>query len=111
MYDAVIRSKLTYGLEAVQVNDSLNKKTDAFQLKGLRQILGLQTTYVNRANTNEHVFSTANRIINEWEMRRREGGEGFRPCKHIMRLTCPPLRLKICWTRPSKNTFKKTLLN
>ena len=65
VYDAVIRTKLVYGLESVQVNDSLKQKIDAFQLKGLRQILRIQTTYVDRANTNEHVFDTANRAINE----------------------------------------------
>eukprot|EP00959_Pyramimonas_sp_CCMP1952_P362387 7589644-Pyramimonas_sp.AAC.1 len=60
VYDAVVRSKLIYGLESVQVNVALKKKIDAFQLKGLRQILKLQTTYVNRANTNEFVFRRAN---------------------------------------------------
>ena len=44
VYDAVIRSKLVNGLESVQVNDALKKKIDTFQLKGLRQILGLKTT-------------------------------------------------------------------
>jgi len=77
-------SKLIYGLESVQVNDSLKHKIDAFQLKGLRQILKLQTTYVNRANSNEHVFRVANDSINTWDARRREGGEGFKPEKRII---------------------------
>jgi hypothetical protein len=33
VYDAVIRTKLIYGLESVQVNDEMEKKIDAFQLK------------------------------------------------------------------------------
>jgi hypothetical protein len=60
IFDAVIRSKLIYGLESVQVNDSLKSKLDAFQHKGLRQILKMQSTYVNRANTNQRIFERAN---------------------------------------------------
>ena len=65
-YDAVIRTKLMYGLESVQVNDTQKKSIDAFQLKGLRQILKIQTTYgqmesdLDRTNSNEHVFKLAN---------------------------------------------------
>ena len=62
IYDAVVRAKLIYGLETVQVNDSLKQKIDAFQLKGLRQILKMQTTFVNRGNTNELVFRRANAL-------------------------------------------------
>ena len=56
VYDAVIRAKLIYGLESAQINDSMKKKLDAFQLKGLRQVLKMQTTYMNRTNTNRAVF-------------------------------------------------------
>ena len=84
VYDAVVRSKLIYGLESVQVNDSLKAKIDAFQLKGLRQILKMQTTYVQRANSNEAVFSRANEEINSWEARRREHGVGFLPMRKIV---------------------------
>ena len=66
------------------MNDSLKRKLDAFQLKGLRQILKLQTTYVNRNNTNEHVFAVANSSINTWGNRQKEHGGGFRPKKHII---------------------------
>ena len=76
-----------YGLESVQINDSLKNKIDAFQLKGLRQILKLQTTYMNRTNSNEHVFRVANDTVNAWEERRREGGQGFKPPKQIMRIS------------------------
>ena len=62
--DAVIRSKLVYGLEAIQLPQSLLMKLDTFQLKGLRKILGFDTTFVNRSNTNKRVFETANQICN-----------------------------------------------
>ena len=36
------------------------KKMDVFQLKGLRNLLKMETTFVNRANTNEEVFRRVN---------------------------------------------------
>ena len=35
-------------------------RLESFQLKGLRKILGMTTTYINCANTNEEVFRRAN---------------------------------------------------
>ena len=64
VYNAIVRSKLMYGLESAQLNDSIKKKLDAFQLKGLRKILGMTTTYINRANTNDEVFKRAEELIN-----------------------------------------------
>ena len=43
VYDAVIRNKLLYGLETVHLTQSLQRKVNAFQLRGLRKILGLTT--------------------------------------------------------------------
>ena len=42
VHDAVVRSKLVYGLESVLVNDSLKAKTDAIQLKCLREALKIK---------------------------------------------------------------------
>ncbi len=39
-------------------------KLNTFQLKGLRKILGVKTTYVERANTNNKVFEKASRYKN-----------------------------------------------
>ena len=61
--DAVLKSKLLYGLETAQLNPSDIQKLDTFQLKGLRKILKITTTYVNRANTNEYVFEKANQEL------------------------------------------------
>ena len=60
VFDAVIRTKLLYGLESAQLNESAKKKLDTFQLKGLRNILKLKTTFIDRSNTNEEVFRRAN---------------------------------------------------
>ena len=64
IYDAVIKTKLLYGLESVQLNDSLKKRLDAFQLKGLRKILRMSTTFVDRANTNQTVYAHAEQQMN-----------------------------------------------
>ena len=67
--DAILRSKLLYGMETAQLNEPQMKRLDIFQLKALRKVLRLQTTFVNRANTNEHVFEQANEHISQ------EGGK------------------------------------
>ena len=60
VHDAVIRAKLLYGLESAQLTPSNQRRIETFQLKGLRKILRLTTTYVERANTNSEVFRKAN---------------------------------------------------
>lgn len=62
IYDAVVRSKLLYGLETLHLTQSMAKKLDVFQLKGLRKILGWETTFTNRMNTNERVYHRATEI-------------------------------------------------
>ena len=64
IYDAVIRCKLIYGLESLQLNAGTLSHLNAFQLKGLRRILNLKHTFVDRSNTNHKVFQMANAIKN-----------------------------------------------
>ena len=64
VFDAVIRSKLVYGLEAVQLTPSLMKKLDAIQFKGLRKILNIKHSFLNRANTNVSILQRANQHKN-----------------------------------------------
>ena len=45
IFDAVLKSKLLYGLETTQLTRKCKKRTDAFQIKGLRKILGFKHTY------------------------------------------------------------------
>ena len=61
-FDAVIRSKLLYGLETVHLIAGLLKKVNAFQLRCLRRILGLAPTFIDRANTNMAVLQKASAI-------------------------------------------------
>lgn len=62
VYDAVIRSRLLYGLETVHLTKSLVQKINAFHHKGLRKILRLTSTYIDRRNTNAKLFEKASAI-------------------------------------------------
>lgn len=62
IYDAVIRSKLLYNLETMCLTQSLRKKLDTFHLRGLRKILQVPTTYVDRRYTNARVYELASQI-------------------------------------------------
>jgi len=54
--DAVLRSKLLYGLESAAIIPSVLKQIETFQLKVLREILKIDTTYINRVNSNAYIF-------------------------------------------------------
>ena len=64
MFNSVISSKLMYGMETIEMNLSLKQKLDTFQLKCLRQIMHLPTTYINREFSNDYVKHPLN-IKNE----------------------------------------------
>ena len=63
--DAVIRAKLLYGIDSAQLNEGDLKRLDLFQLKALRKILRLNTTFIDRRNTNQKVFDLANEKIQQ----------------------------------------------
>ena len=46
IYDAIIRSKLLYGLETIHLTQAMSKKLDAFQMHGIRRILQHSSTLV-----------------------------------------------------------------
>ena len=52
IYDAIIGSKLLYGLETIHLTQAMSKKLDAFQMHGIRRILQRSSTFVDRGNTN-----------------------------------------------------------
>ena len=63
--DAVLRSKLLYGLESAQLIPSVLKKLETFQLKVLRKIFKIDTTYINRVNSNASIFNRINTMMEE----------------------------------------------
>ena len=63
VYDAVVRAKLMYGLETVALNKTSLNKLNAFQMRGLRRILGMKSTFVDRSATNAKVMEMANQKL------------------------------------------------
>ena len=63
IFDAVIRAKLLYGLETVHLTQAMLKKIDAFQIRGLRKILNLPSTFIDRRFTNRHVLQRASNLM------------------------------------------------
>ena len=56
VFNANIRSKLLYGLECIQLTGAEISKLNAFQNKSLRRILGKPPTFLDREQTNEHMY-------------------------------------------------------
>ena len=63
-YNAVITAKVLYGLETLEPTKATANLLNTFQLKGLRKILRLHTTFIQRNNTNEYIYKRANQEIN-----------------------------------------------
>ena len=62
-FDAVIRAKLLYGLETVHLTKAMLNKIDAFQIRGLRKILNLPSTFIDRRFTNRYVLRRASDLM------------------------------------------------
>ena len=63
VWNAVIRSKLMYGLESTVMNKSVLNRLDSFQMKTLRKILHRPTTYIDRTFSHAKLISEANTAI------------------------------------------------
>ena len=59
VYDAVITTKLLYGLESASLSNTDKKRLDAFHNKGFRKNLGIKHAYFYRVR-NQQVIATAN---------------------------------------------------
>ena len=64
VYNAVIVSQLTYGLETMYLNDSLLKRLDAFHLRGLRHTMNIEHSYWSRMK-NSDIIEKVNKVLNE----------------------------------------------
>ena len=65
IFQAVIISKLFYGLDTLIATETTLHKLDTFQMQGLRKILGAPPTFIDRTNTDE---SVRQRIKDEFEI-------------------------------------------
>ena len=50
-------------METAALTDATLNRLDVFQLKGLRKILKIPTTYVDRRYTNQYIYQKANSIL------------------------------------------------
>ena len=71
IYDAIIRSKLLYGLETVHLTPAMERQIDAFQMRGLRQIMKYQHTYYDRTKTNAKILEDASKAAYPKDPNRR----------------------------------------
>ena len=78
IYDALVGSKLLFGLHRLPLHDASLNRLNVFHLRGLRRILGLPTTYIDRAYPNKRVLEIA-----EEEANRAEEGQQIRKWKRI----------------------------
>ena len=54
IYQSVVVTTLIYGLEVLPLNETWGKKLDAFYVRGLRRIMGMPSTYIDRAASNKN---------------------------------------------------------
>ena len=59
VFNAVVGAKILYGLESLQLTESDYRRLDAFQQGGLRRILGILPSHLDRTATNQSVLAAA----------------------------------------------------
>ena len=62
-WNAVIKTKLMYGLYLIALTQAQQRRKNAIPNKGYRKILGLKTTYIDRRNSVEFIFQRANALV------------------------------------------------
>ena len=55
VFNAVVGSKILYGLESLQLLDSDYQRMDALQQRGLRRILGIPPYHIDRTAANKSI--------------------------------------------------------
>jgi hypothetical protein len=87
VFDAILGSKLLYGLETIQLTEPEKAQINAFQIKCLRRILNVPPTHIDRTWTNKRVIEQLEQqhkyehrpIATAWNMRK------FKLLGHIIR--------------------------
>ena len=64
--DAVLRSKLLFGLKSAQLKQEHMNQMNKFRVKGLRKMSRMQTTFIDKANTNARVISDNSSKNGRW---------------------------------------------
>ena len=63
--DAIVRAKLIYGTDSMQLNDPDLKRMEKFHLQAMRKLLNWDTTFINRENKNEKIYQEVNKKIKD----------------------------------------------
>ena len=90
---AILHSQALYGLESAALTQKLLDKLDTFHLKVLRQILHLDTTFIDRSNTNQHVYRQASTALLQDKLAKWNSVRAFltqAPRNHPNKNACPP---------------------
>ena len=87
VFNAIIRSKVLFGLECIQLTGAEISKLNAFQNKSLQRIPGKPPTFLDRVQTNERVYRE---IRQTYQCKFEHFGETWRKPKlklfgHILR--------------------------
>ncbi len=106
MYNAVIRSKLLYGLECLELTEAEKAKLDSFQINGLRRILHIPPTHVDRATTNDMVLEKAAMVLEKLEPIKRFSescqDQKFKLLGHILRADVNDPLHQVCFKGDQK---------
>ena len=62
VFNALIRTRIFYTLETLEITPSQQKKLDTLYYRGLRKILKKPSTYIDRTWTHERLLRTANQL-------------------------------------------------
>ena len=65
VFNAVVGAKILYGLESLQLLENDYQRLDAFQQRGLRRILGIPPTFIDKTNTNKAVLEAAGKALSQ----------------------------------------------
>ena len=65
MFNAILRSKLLYGLDTMVMNTGVLRRLDVFQMKGLRKMLEIPTTYIDHQYSNAYVHQKINEKLQQ----------------------------------------------
>jgi hypothetical protein len=100
--EAILFAKILYGLESAELTESSLQALDTFQLKCYRKVLHMDTTYINRNNTNAAVFRRV------WEVLCGEHTHRRGRCRRAP-MPPPPQPLKERYTEAKLKFFLKVV--
>ena len=75
VFNAVIVSKLVYGLETLNFTKSIGQKLNTFQMKGPRKIMKIPPTHIDRSWSNRKVYQEANKELAKSSGKNRKVGK------------------------------------